>query len=83
VKSPFAQPEKTAKPLAKPARPTKGIFIISSRILDLSSLNDLLRDFSGSKDLRVARGQSECLTQGPLSDTRKERPGFSASMRDF
>jgi hypothetical protein len=33
----------------------------------------LFRDFSGSRNLRVARGQKECLSQGPLSDNRKER----------
>jgi len=27
---------------------------------------------SGSRNLRVARGQKECLSQGPLSDTQKE-----------
>jgi hypothetical protein len=34
VKPPLAQPEKTAKPLGNPARATKCIFIVSSRVLD-------------------------------------------------
>ena len=30
---------------------------------------------SGSRNVRVARGQEECLSKRPLSDSRKERPG--------
>jgi hypothetical protein len=46
-------------------------------------LTTLLRNFSGSRDLRVARGQRECLSQRPLSDSQTNDQVCSASMIDF
>src|SRR5260370_34442628 len=45
-------------------------------------LTTLLRNFSGSRDLRVARRQRECLSQRPLSDTQTNEQVCSASMID-
>jgi hypothetical protein len=47
------------------------------------SPNDLLRDFSGSRNVRVARGQKECLGQRPLSDTERNASTYSASKETF
>src|SRR6266404_2995460 len=58
---------------------TKSSTIVSFRVLEWSSPTDLLRDFSGSRNLRVARGQKECLSQGLLSDTERDASIHSAS----
>jgi hypothetical protein len=39
-------------------------FISPRGVLDWSSPNDPLRDFSGSRNVPVARGQKECFSQG-------------------
>src|ERR1700739_1666782 len=59
----------TAK-LISPARVrSKRTFIIFSWF---RSPDDLLRDFSDSRNVHVARGQKECLGQGPLSDSERK-----------
>jgi hypothetical protein len=59
------------------------VFIAYSQSLEWSSLDDLFQDFSGSRNVRVARGPKECLTQRPLSDTQRSGQEYSASTRDF
>jgi hypothetical protein len=73
-----------AELIANPIRATaKRIFIVFSWSFARSSPDDLLRDFSGSRNLHVARGQREYLVQRPLSDIRMDASIYSASMRTF
>jgi len=56
VKSPFAQPEKTAEPIANPARATKCIFIVSSRVLVLVVGQTTCFGLSQAPGTSVSRG---------------------------
>jgi len=47
------------------------------------SPTDLLRDFSGSRNVRVARGQKECLSQRPLGDTERNAQANSAGLESL
>jgi hypothetical protein len=58
MKSPFVQPEKTAEPIANPARATKCIFIVSSQTFRLVVGQTACFGISQAPGASVSRGVS-------------------------
>jgi hypothetical protein len=74
MKSPFAQPEKTAEPIANPARATKCIFIVSSQTFRLVVGQTTCFGISQAPGTSVSRGVRRNALVKASERHRKKRP---------